>query len=51
MITYGGAPRAVVFSAIAISGGPRSAYSGNTPSSSYRLLQVTHDGVPVPVGG
>lgn len=51
VITYGGAPRTVLFQAISISGGPRSAYQGNTPTSSYRLVQVTKDGVPVPVGG
>ncbi len=51
VITYGDAPSGVLFSAIAISGGPRAAYQGNTPSSAYRLVGVTHDGVAVPVGG
>lgn len=51
VITYGDAPARVLFAGIAISGGPRSAYQGNTPASAYRLVGVTHDGVPVPVGG
>lgn len=51
VITYGDAPSTVTFSDIAISGGPRTAYQGNTPSSAFRLVRVTHDGVVVPVGG
>ena len=51
VITYGDAPSDVLFSDIAISGGPRLAYQGNTPASAYRLVGVTHDGVTVPVSG
>ncbi len=51
VITYGDVPVKVLFSAIAITGGPASAYGGNTPASAYRLVQVTKDGRPVPVGG
>ena len=51
VITYGDAPSGVLFSDVAVTGGPRLAYQGNTPASAYRLVGVTHDGQPVPVTG
>lgn len=48
VITYATPPTGVVLQDIAVRGGPRSAYSGNSPDSSYSLLNWTVDGVPVP---
>lgn len=51
VITYGTAPVSVLLADIVVTGGPRSAYQGNTPQSSYRLRSIVQDGVHLPDQG
>lgn len=50
VITYGDAPVGVVLSDLRITGGPKSAYQGNT-GTGYRLARWTVDGKAVPDAG
>jgi uncharacterized membrane protein len=51
VITYGTAPVNVELDDMTISGGPRSAYQGNTPSSSFRTRRWVQNGVQLPDQG
>lgn len=45
VITYGDAPRGIEFDNLTITGGPRSAYQGNTPGGSFRTRNWLQNGV------
>ncbi len=45
VITYGTAPKSILFADLAITGGPRSAYEGNTPQTSYQVRNLSQNGV------
>lgn len=51
VITYGTAPRSVLFADLVITGGPHDAYQGNTPQSSYRLRNIVQNGIRLPDRG
>ena len=51
VITYGTTPSKVLFSTITITGGPASAYQGNTAQSAFQLRSIVHNGVKVPDAG
>jgi Malectin domain/Pectate lyase superfamily protein len=44
VITYGTAPSAILFSNLMITGGPTSAYQGNTPQASYQTRNIIQNG-------
>ena len=48
IITYGTAPTGVELDDLTITGGPTSAYQGNTPGSSYHTLRWTKNGQALP---
>lgn len=51
VITYGTPPTGIVFDGFVITGGPNSAYQGNTPDSSYHIHNWVQNGAPLPDHG
>ncbi|MDT0260280.1 malectin domain-containing carbohydrate-binding protein [Jatrophihabitans lederbergiae] len=45
VVTYGTAPKSILFADLAITGGPKSAYQGNTPQTSYQVRNLTQNGI------
>lgn len=51
VITHGATPSSILFSDIVITGGPTSAYQGNTAQSAFTLRTIVQNGVRLPDAG
>ncbi len=51
VITYGTPPSGIVFRDFTITGGPKSAYQGNTPQSSFQTRDIIQNGIALPDQG